>query len=52
MVPPGICDAVGGSADRCLSRVRKSGGRMVANPVAVLCLRTGKLTFKTGDAAA
>ena len=52
MVPPGICDAVGGSADRCLSRVRNGGGRVVANPVAVLRLRAGKLTFEHGDAAA
>ena len=52
VVPPGICDAVGGGADRCLSRVRNGGGRVVANPVAVLRLRAGKLTFKHGDAAA
>lgn len=54
VVSPGICDAEGGRADRCMSRVRECGRLMVLMryPVTVLCLRSREVTLQHGNAAA
>lgn len=51
VVPPRVCDAEGGRADRCMSRVRERRG-LLGYPVTELSLHPCKLTLQHGDAAA
>lgn len=52
VVSPGICDAEGGRADRCMSRVRQCGRLLMGYPVTVLHLCCRKLALQHGNAAA
>lgn len=52
VVSPGVCDAEGGRADRCVSRVRESRRLLMRYSLTVLRLRSWKLTLQHGDAAA
>lgn len=51
MVPPGVCDAVGGRADRRVSWVRKRLVLRVSEPVAVLRVPALELGLQQRDAA-
>lgn len=52
VVPPGICDAECGRADRCMSRVRECGRLLMRESLTVLRIRSWKLTLQHGNAAA
>lgn len=52
MESPGVCDAEGGRADRCVSRVRERRRLLVRQPVTELRLRRRELALQHGDAAA
>lgn len=52
VVSPGICDAEGGGADRCMSRMRERGGLLLCQPLTVLRLCSRELTLQHGNSAA
>lgn len=52
VVPPRVCDAEGGRADRCVSRVRVQRGLLLGYPLTELSLHPWKLTLQHRDAAA
>lgn len=52
VVSPGICDAEGGRADRCMSRVRECRRLLMRYSLTVLRLRSWKLSLQHGNAAA
>lgn len=52
VVPPGVCDAVGGRADRCVSWVCQSWRLLMGYSLAILCFCSRELTLQHMNAAA
>lgn len=52
MVSPGICDAEGGRADRCMSRVSECRRLLMCYSLTILWLCSWKLSLQHGNAAA
>lgn len=52
VVSPGVCDAEGGRAGRCMSRVWDCGRLLMRYSLTVLRLRSWKMTLQHGNAAA
>lgn len=52
VVPPGVCDAERGRADRCVCGVRESRALVVRNPLTELRLCSGELGLEHRDAGA